>query len=186
MIYKALAVTLLLVVNACSTAENDIETPVQEAVDLKARASEEQEYATIFIEEMHYAVIVQELGEDHEWAEMYRSEFEELSAMPKKGCPTPKPCGSEGGTILNCKMGQFEILENLSSFNPMGDLSIGIYNPDGEPMNAIVMSENMKCPGKKRLIHTFEEPLQGGGYFEINFYSEILDQEVAFTMPFNL
>lgn len=186
MIYKALAVTLLLVVNACSTTENDIETTGEEATNLQTRASQEEVFPTIFIEELHYAVIVQEYGEDHEWAEMYRNDFEELYATPTKGCPTPKPCGNEGGFIANCKMAQFDVLEYMSSYNPMGDFNIGVYNQDGVPMNAIVGSENMKCPGKKRLIHLFEEPLEGSGYFEISFYSEILNEEIEFMMPFNL
>lgn len=185
MIYKTLAIALVLIVNACSTADTDLDTSIEEMANLQTKISEDEALPYVYLEELHYMSLITEFGEEHPLIPVYREKFEGLIAgvKPGSGCPTPKPC--DGGGTGNCKAFMYQELVGMFSFGEMGDLTINIYNNNGQLMNEISNIEATKCPQPKSSFYNLAEPLAGNGYFEISFVSEFTEGEmVGFKVPF--
>jgi len=185
MIYKTLTIALVLIVNACTPAENDPNSSIEEIANLQTKASEQEPLPYVYLEELHYMSLITEYGEDHPLIPLYREKFEELAAgvKPGSGCPKPQPC--DVGNTGNCKALMYQDLIGMFSFGEMGDLNINIFNTNGQPMNEISNIQATKCPTPTSIFYDLAEPLAGEGYFEISFVSEFTEGElVEFKVPF--
>lgn len=182
MIFKTLAIALVLIVNACTPTEKGVQTTDPVTADLKANVSGTEEFPFIYLEELHYMSLYQEFGEDHDLIVRYRDEFDTF--LPGKGCPKPRPCD----IITNCLRFEYqEILKGLSSYLDLNYFNVNVYSDGGEFITSLAGSETMKCPKPRQITgHYFESPIQDGlsGYFEIQFASEELGGEFQFKVPF--
>ncbi len=175
---------LLSMVAFFNSCTSELETDITSAnLTTQLEKTSDFEQPVVFLEELYYRHLVITQGEQADETLEYNEYLNYLGALPKCG-PRPKPCGNEGGLLGNCKMLIYEDINSFRTFSIDESIQIDVFDYQGEYVNTIAGFESIKCPKKAVIDSYLENPLEGCGYMNVSFYSEVSDSVLEFTIDY--